>query len=172
MTRSQHTNSDSHVVVGVILGAHGVQGELRVRSLSDVAHRFDPGQTLYLQDQQHLILSSSQVRSGALVLRLEGINTQAAARTLRGEELTSRATAAPPLPEGEYFHFQLIGLQVFTEEGESLGTIAEIIATGSNDVYVVKGSGGEVLVPALEQVVLKVDLAANAMTVRLMDGLR
>lgn len=172
MSNSQPNSTDSHAVVGVILGAHGVNGELRVRSLSDVPHRFDPGQKLYLRGREHLILSSSKSRSGPLIVRLDGINTQPEARTLTGEELTSRAASAPALPEGEYFHFQLIGLQVFTEEGEPLGAVEEIIATGSNDVYVVKGPGGEVLIPALEQVVRQVDIPGNTMTVRLMEGLR
>ena len=158
--------------MGVILGAHGVRGEVRVRTLSDVPHRFDPGESLFLQGHQHLILSSSSARAGIIVLKLEGIDTQAAARALTGEELTTPAESAPELAEDEYFHYQLIGMQVYTEEGEDLGRINEIIVTGSNDVYVVNGPSGEVLLPALAQVIRQVDLAQRTMTVRLMEGLR
>ena len=160
------------MVVGVILGVHGVRGEVRVRVLSDVPHRFDPGQTLYLHGQAHLIESAAPGRSNQVILKLQGIDTPARARRLAGEDLTSESTAAPTLPEGEYFHFQLIGLRVFTESGEDLGRITEIIVTGSNDVYVVNGDGGEILLPALAQVVRQVDTEGGTMTVRLMEGLR
>lgn len=163
---------DSLVVVGIILGSHGVYGELRIRVLSDVPHRFDQGETLYLASQPLRILSSSKGRSDNLILKLQGIDTPGAARDLVGQELSCRADSAPALPENEYFHYQLMGLQVITEEGEPLGRIAEIIITGSNDVYVVSGPDGEILLPALSQVVLQVNLEAGTMVVRLMDGLR
>ena len=165
-------NEPSHVVVGLVLGPHGAAGQLRVKILSDVPHRFDPGQELYLRGQPHRILSSAFRRPDRIILQLSGLNTPGAARALAGEEVTAPASSAPPLPEGEYFHFQLIGLQALTEEGENLGQISEIIATGSNDVYVVSGPGGEILLPALAQVIRSVDLPAGTMTVRLLEGLR
>ena len=76
------------------------------------------------------------------------------------------------MEEGEYFHFQLLGLRVLTEEREELGQITEILETGSNDVYVVSGAGGEVLIPALVDVVLEVRLDEGQMIVDLPDGLR
>ena len=163
---------DSSVVVGVILGSHGTKGELRVRVMSEVPNRFDPGQTLYVGAQPHVIAGSSRGRGNAIILKLQGINTDAAARDLTGMDLTCQADSAPPLPEGEYFHFQLMGLQVFTEEGELLGRISEIIVTGSNDVYLVQGERGEILLPAISQVVQQVDVQAGTMVVRLLDGLR
>ena len=91
---------------------------------------------------------------------------------MAGELLTIPSNAVPPLPEGEYFHFQLMGLEVFTEEGEDLGRISDILVTGSNDVYVVSGQSGDLLIPAVAQVVRVVDLERGTMTVRLIDGLR
>jgi 16S rRNA processing protein RimM len=76
------------------------------------------------------------------------------------------------LPEGEYFHFQLIGMKVLTEDGEYLGRLREILETGSNDVYVVSGDSGELLIPALANVILKVQVTEGVMVVRLMEGLR
>ena len=164
--------SQHQAVVGIILGPHGVNGEVRVRVLSDVPNRFNPGESLLLRDRERTIESSSFSNRGALLLKLEGVDTPAAARELTGLELTARTDSSPPLPEGEYFHYQLMGLQVVTDEGESLGQISEIIATGSNDVYVVSGPNGDILLPALAQVILNVDLRLGAMTVRLMEGLR
>lgn len=79
----------------------------------------------------------------------------------------------PQLPPGEYYHYQLVGLTVITDHGENLGTIQEVLATGSNDVYVVTSdSGQEVLLPAIEQVIKEIDLASGKMLVHLLDGLR
>ncbi len=175
MTDSRRRNPECappQVTVGLILGAHGVAGEVRVKVLSDVPHRFDPGQELYLQGRPYRILSSTFRRPDQAILKLRGLDTPAAARALTGAAVTAPAGSAPPLPDGEYFHFQLMGLQVRTEEGEDLGRISEIIVTGSNDVYVVAGPSGEILLPALHQVIRAVDLEQGIMTVRLMEGLR
>ena len=86
--------------------------------------------------------------------------------------ITVPPEAVPQLPECEYFHFQLLELKVLTEEGEDLGRISDILETGSNDVYVVTGPTGEVLVPALADVIVKVDLDQGIMEVSLPDGLR
>ena len=158
--------------MGVVLGAHGVRGEVRVRVFSDVPDRFDPGKTLLLQGDEHLILSSSPNHQGMVILRLEGIHSAAGARALTGQELTTLTDSSPSLEEDEYFHYQLIGMQVRTEEGEDLGRIIEIIITGSNDVYVVAGPSGEILLPALAQVIRQVNTSDGVMTVQLMEGLR
>ncbi len=164
--------SAPQAIVGVILGAHGVHGEVRVRVWSEVPGRFDPGQTLFLQEQKHRILSCAQSRQGITIIKLEGVETEAQARALTGQELSALANGTSALSEDEYFHYQLIDLQVLTEEGEDLGLITEIIATGSNDVYVVAGPSGEILLPALAQVIRQVNVPAGTMTVRLMEGLR
>lgn len=145
---------------------------MRVQAWSDVAHRFEAGRELQLGGRLHRILASAERPPGAVILKLSGVRTRAAARALTGAEVTVPAADAPVLPEGEYYYFQLMGLRVVTEEGEELGRIREVIVTGSNDVYAVSGPTGEVLVPALGQVVLGVDLALGEMRVRLMEGMR
>lgn len=175
MTDSRRRNpqcAPAQVAVGLILGAHGAAGAVRVKVLSDVPYRFDPGQELYLRGRPYRILSATFRRPDQAILKLHGLDTPAAAQALTGAEVTSPAGSAPPLPDGEYFHFQLMGLQVLTEEGEDLGRVSEIIVTGSNDVYVVSGLSGEILLPALYRVIRAVDLEQGIMTVRLMEGLR
>lgn len=159
-------------VVGRVLGSHGVYGEVRAQVLTEIPHRFDPGETLYLQGESFRIQSSSRSTGDTVILKLEGINGPAAARKLTGQELFAPPEGSPDLPDGEYFHYQLIGMQVFTEAGEDLGQIMEIIITGSNDVYVVSGPNGQVLLPAISQVILGVDTEQGVMRVRLMEGLR
>ena len=159
-------------VVGRVLGPHGAYGQVRAQVLTDLPYRFDPGEALFLEGESLLIQSSSRGRGDTVILKLEGVNDLSAARALTGQELLAPAENSPELPDGEYFHYQLIGMQVFTEEGEDLGRIMEIIITGSNDVYVVSGPNGEILLPAISQVVLQVDAVLGIMRVRLMEGLR
>ena len=170
----QQTRPDSNddVAVGLVLGVHGSQGQVRVRVHSDDPHRFDPGQTLYWGDTPLRITETLVRPPNRLILRFEGINSPAAARALAGQWLTVPQAEVDDLPEGEYFHFQLIGLRVVTVEEEALGEVSEIIETGSNDVYVVNGPAGQVLIPAIASVVQGVDLEQGIMMVRLMDGMR
>ena len=165
-------DSDNNVAVGLVLGVHGSQGQVRVRVHSDAPHRFDPGQTIYWEDTPLRITETLSRPPNRVILRFEGINSPAAARPLFGQWLTVPRDAVDTLPEGEYFHFQLIGLRVITVEGEALGEVSEIIETGSNDVYVVNGPAGQVLIPAIASVVQQVDLGNGVMTVRLMEGMR
>jgi 16S rRNA processing protein RimM len=91
---------------------------------------------------------------------------------LIGQWLCVDQSDVPEAEDGEYFHYQIIGLNVITVAGEDLGEITDILETGSNDVYVVVGPTGEILVPALSQVVKTVDVLGGLMTVDLPEGLR
>ena len=160
------------VEVGRITGAHGLSGQVRVTVWSDVPHRFDPGQDVYVEGRRYRIAAAVPYRQGQLLLSFEGVNNPNRAARLSGRNITVPASESPELPEGEYFHYQLLGLRALTTEGELLGEITEILETGSNDVYVVKGSGGEVLIPALTGVIAEVKLDEGVMLVSLPDGLR
>ena len=159
------------VVVGLVLGPHGTDGSLRVKSLSDVPQRFEAGRELFLRGRPYRVVRSVLRPPEQVILKLDEVRTRVAARLLAGEEVTVAAASAPVLPEGEYYHFQLLGLRVVTEEGTELGHIREVIVTGSNDVYAVAGSAGEVLLPAVGSVVLGVDLELGVMRARLMEGM-
>ena len=106
-------------------------------------------------------------------MRLENIRRIEDARRLAGQWLLAPVSPSPELPPGEYYHYQLVGLTVVTDQGETLGRVQEILATGSNDVYVVKSdAGAELLLPAIRQVVQDIDLATGRILVHLLDGLR
>ncbi len=160
------------VNVAWVLGSQGTSGEIRVKSYTDVPTRFDPGQDLYIDRVPYRITDSSTARKGQVVLKLEGIDTPEAAQGLSGQWLTSPAQNSPELSAGEFFHFQLLGLQARTEDGEDLGTVLEILQTGSNDVYRVEKDGRELLLPAISQVIRRVDLSAGVMVVKLLEGMR
>ena len=160
------------VNVGWVIGSHGTSGEIRVKSYTDVPSRFNPGQDLYIERVSYRITDFSSARKDQVVLKLEGIDTSAAAQELSGQWLTSPAQDSPELSHGEFFHFQLLGLQVRTEEGEELGTLREILQTGSNDVYRVEKDGRELLLPAISQVILRIALSDGVMFVKLLEGMR
>ena len=178
----KRTLSQELVAVARILGPHGRDGEIRVRSTSNVSYRFDKGQSLDLSmdgsaaDGRRLLIVQSRttITKGReeLILLFRGFRDRDQAMRLTGQWLCVDQSNVPEAGEGEYFHYQIIGLKVISVTGENLGEIADIIETGSNDVYVVVGATGEILVPALSHVIREIDVLAGLMTVDLPEGLR
>ena len=160
------------VIVGRVLAARGLRGEVRVEVITDSPSRFSTGGILYLKGRPQRIQRSSSLPKGTVVLKLEGINSRSEAESLRDSFLMVPEDMVPPLPEGEYYHFQIIDMQVYTQEREYLGQITQILSTGSNDVYVVSHDGQELLIPALDEVIKEVDVERGMMTVELPEGLR
>ena len=143
---------------------------MKVQVLTDFPHRFSPGSQLLL-DAQPTEVQSSRHYKGGLIVKLKDINSRNAAEALRGKSLQVSKDHVEPLPTGRYYHFQILDMQVWTKEGRLLGIVKEILSPGSNDVYVVRDDSKEVLVPALEDVVLAVDIERGRMTVDLPEGL-
>jgi len=162
-----------YLVVGRVLRPHGIRGELRVKILTDYPERISDLAAVYLgSDYRRYALIGARLHKDALLLRLEGCDDRNAAEALRGLSVSITRDDAVPLEDDEYYHFQLIGVQVESESGEILGEIAEVLMTpGVNDVYVVHGPLGEVLIPGIRDVVQELDLDAGRMVVRLLPGL-
>lgn len=159
-------------MVGRIVGAWGVRGEVKVESFTDFPSRFNKEAVLFLDERPVRVLASRKRKSG-FVLSLESVQGRDAAEAVRGSELTVPATELHSLPDGSFYYFQIIGLEVWTDDSELLGTVKEIITTGANDAYVVVDEGGrQVLVPAVEDVVREVDVAGGRIVVNLPEGLR
>ena len=106
-----------------------------------------------------------------LILGLAGFASREAADLLREQYVMVPLADAVPLEDGEFYLFQAIGLRVLSEDGDHLGEVVEVIETGANDVYVVRGESGELLLPAIDECVIDVDIEAGTMTVHVMDGL-
>ena len=156
--------------VGRILRSWGMRGELRVQVLTDSPHRFQRSHRLYARGAPYAIQRSRRHKSG-LLLKLEGIDSPQAADALRGALLEVPESEVPSLPEDSYYHFQVLGLNVVTTQGEALGEVVDILSTGSNDVYVTRGPRGDVLVPAIADVVKSVDLERGLVTIEPLPGL-
>ena len=166
---SPHEGDD--VIVGWIKGPWGLDGHLNVGVLTDIPTRFSPGSILLLDGQPARVESSRSVKNGLLV-KLDSVNDRTRAESLRGLQLKVSQCEAQPLPDGSYYYFQIIDMHVWSDGGEYLGEIREILPAGGTDVYVVKDDGKALLIPALADVVVKVDLEGNKMTVHLPEGLR
>lgn len=150
---------------------HGVRGELRLELLTDYPTHLSEVKTVYAGENHspHRLLGF-RLHRGVLLITIEGCNDRTEADRWRGVEVAVRLAEAAPLKDGEYYHHQIIGLKVFTDDGEELGTVAEIIQTGANDVYIVRSEESELLLPAITSVILRI--APPEMIVHLLDGLR
>jgi 16S rRNA processing protein RimM len=161
------------VLVGVVVGAHGVRGELRVAPETDFPERFARLEVVSVAEKgrppQLMKLAGARQHpaKGLVLLRLEGVDDRDAADALRGAQLRIRESDLVPLPPGQYYEFQILGLQVVTEEGRDLGKIIDIIHTGANDVYETPMA----LIPAIEQVMREVDLARGRVVVHWVEGM-
>lgn len=161
------------IAVGRIVKPFGVRGEVRVRSLSDVPGRFEwlRRVTVEAPTGRVLVTTVTGVRedrsvAGGYILGLEALTAPEQAAAWRGALLKIPRDQAPALPEGAYYEFQLVGLTVSDEAGEALGTLADIWETGAHHVFVIRGGGREILLPATRQAVAAVDLAGGTMVVR------
>ncbi len=162
-----------YLAVGRILRPWGVRGDLKVKILTEDPARFEWLETVYVGPLfvPHRV-ERARLHGGAVLLKLTGCDDCNAAEAFRGLLIQVDIRDALPLKEGEYWVHQIVGLQVHTPEGDLLGVVQEVLETGANDVYVVRArSGREVLIPALESVVLEIDPAAGRMVVQLPDGL-
>jgi 16S rRNA processing protein RimM len=160
------------VAVGRISRAHGVKGEVAVLPLTDVGSRFEPGSRLFTDlGERTLVVAASRPHRHRTLVAFEGVPDRTAAEALQGAYLFVPASQTPSLPEGEYWPHQLIGCEVVTESGRSLGRLREVMRTQANDVWAAAGPGGETLVPALKDVVVSVDLPARRVVVRDIPGL-
>ena len=166
------------LVTGKVLGAHGIGGELKVQIVSEDPQRFSRLEQVYIglpDDEPEIrVLERVRLHKGHALLKLAGCNDRDTATAFRGYLLWVPLEDAIPLEEGEYYEYQILDLDVWTVSGESLGKVVEIIPTGANDVYVVRGTRAgqrEILIPALESVVLEIDLERSRMVIDPPEGL-
>ncbi len=139
--------------------------------LTDFPDRLRSGKLVFVGEEHQLMRMVSVRRTDRdLIVRLEGLHTPEEANMLRGSTVYIKAQGLPVLPEGQYYHHQLLGLKVVDEAGQEIGKLDHIIETGANDVYVVQTlENKELLLPATDEVILKIDLEQQVMTVHLLE---
>jgi 16S rRNA processing protein RimM len=161
------------LVVGKVRRPHGVHGEVVAEIYSDFPERLTQKKSIYLGEKHvKLIIASQRPHNEGLLLGFEGITTPEQAGRYRNQILSIAATEASELSEGEYYFHELLDLDVVDETENPLGKLTDILETGANDVYVVTDAAGhELLLPAIPEVVLDVDLDKKKMKVHLLPGL-
>lgn len=163
------------IPIGRIIGPHGIRGQVKLRSYSGNAETLRQVRTVYLVRQDgtahEQTLGKLNENSGRFIVSFQGIAHIDQALPWAGCELCVKRRELPQLTDDEYYWDDLIGLAVETDGGITLGRITDIFETGSNDVYVVKSSDREYLIPAIADVISQVDLAAGVVVITPLDGL-
>ncbi|GAB4429200.1 MAG: ribosome maturation factor RimM [Anaerolineae bacterium] len=166
------------LLLGRVLRPHGVRGEVRIEILTAYPERIVPDQRVYLGPDPSDVstavphtVSRARKHQHYLILQFEEIPDRNAAELLREQYVMVALEDAVPLEEGEYYLFQVIGLRAISTEGEDLGQVVDVIETGANDVFVVHGPRGEILLPDIDECVRDIDFDAGTLTVHLLDGL-
>lgn len=163
------------VSIGKIVGHYGYKGEVKVTPLTDFPQRFEGLKQVMVN--KHGAISIAQIEKvkinhNMLLIKFSGIDSKESALEIRGSLLQIEETELYPLPEGYYYHFQLLGLKVFDGRRGFIGILTDVLETGANDVYLIKSDDyGEILIPAIKEVVKKIDLAGKSMQVDLLPGL-
>ncbi len=164
-----------YVVVARLGKPKGVRGDVHADCLSDVPDRLSTLRAVRVVlkngERRALTVTGNERADITGVLHFEGIEDRDTAEELAGALVEVPGSEAPPLPDGLYYHWQLVGLKVIAEDGRALGTLEEVLQPGANDVYVVRGPHGEILVPAVKEFVKATDLASGTMTVHVIPGL-
>jgi len=162
-----------YVVAGRIVRPHGLRGQVVVDPESEVMGRLTPGHVVHLGPHRRKVrLLSLQPHQGRYLISLEGVGDRMAAESLRDDQIECRLEDIAPLPPGMYFRWQIVGLRAVADDGRELGEIAEVFATGANDVYEVRQPDGPpLLLPAISSVVKEIDLERGVVRVHLLPGL-
>lgn len=167
---------NDYFVIGKIVNTQGIKGEIKVIPTTDDPLRFEELKEIIIDvkgNLKNLKVKNVRYNKQFVILKLDSIDTMNDAEKLKGYEIKIDSKDALPLEKDEYYIRDLYGIDVITNEGEKLGKIEDIIFTGANDVYVVKEDNKkDLLIPAIKQCILQVDIENKIMTVKLLEGLR
>jgi len=151
----------------------GLKGELKIKPLTDNPDRYAPGKKIWVRTpkgSEDFIIAAVRETKGVFVVSLEGVTDIDRAEQLRGLDVFVPESEVPPLPEGEYYHYQILGLPVYNYKGILLGKVADIFTAGVKDVYVVKGQGKEYMIPVNDDTVDEIDVEGGRITLKRMKG--
>lgn len=162
---------ENDFLIGKIVNTQGVHGEMRVIPTTDDITRFELLDSVFIDDKEYEI-ERVRYHKQFVLLKLKGINDMTAAERFKTKEIRIPEEWALPCEEDEYYVKDLYGMKVVDEDDKEIGVIKDVIFTGANDVYIVKPkSGKDILIPAIKDCILKVDVAEKTMHIHLMEGL-
>jgi len=162
------------VLIGRVRAAHGIGGEVKLESVSDVPERFAGLRRALLRragETEEVGVASVRNRGPEVLLKFEGIDDRTAAENLVGAELGVRRRDVWPLDSDTYYVFQIVGSRVVGDGGREIGVVEDVLKMPANDVLVVRTAKGETLVPATRNVVKRIDAAARTVEIEELEGL-
>jgi 16S rRNA processing protein RimM len=160
--------------IGQVVALFGIRGEVKVRLLTDIPDRFEQLQTVYLgnEHRQHTIERVRPYKGEMIILKLTGLDDANAATPLVRQEIMIPTSQLAQIPPDRYYQHDILGLTVLTLDGQVIGPIIDILQTGCNDVYTLKGPDGrQVMIPAIKEVVKRIDLIRHTMYIDPLPGL-
>lgn len=164
--------TEQDIVIGKIVAPLGTRGEVKVLVLTEFPERFGAGNELALRspkgESKRVKVQTARLHKDGFALKLEGVEVRDDAEALRGWEFTIDESELHDLPEGGFYLFDIIGLKVVTDDGRECGEVTEVVQGGANDVYITSTG---LCIPALKNVVAKVDVGAGVMTIHPVPGL-
>jgi 16S rRNA processing protein RimM len=152
------------ISIGQIINTHGLKGELKVYPLTDDIKRFHKIKEVIINDERRIV-SWCKLQTDKVILKIEGIDSIEQAEKLKGIYVEVDRSEAVKLPKGRYFVADIIGCTVLDTEGKEYGKIDDVVFTGSNDVYWIKGKK-ELLIPAIESVIVSIEVESKKMIIR------
>ena len=161
------------VIIGKFRKPHGIRGEIRMTVITNFPELINQGQKIYVgQNYQAYTIKSLRWQGEDLLVSLEEMPDRTAVEIFRNVMVHMKSEDMPEPPEGEFYLHQLVGLEVITDQGQNLGILKEVLLTGANDVYLVSTPDGkEILLPAIQEVVLDVNMEDRKMLVHILPGL-
>lgn len=167
--------SQEFIMIGKVVSTQGNKGEVNVLPLTDSINRFKNLTTVFLRNNNNqtiLNIEKIRIKKDTVILKLKNIENIEEAKMVVGSFLEVERKNAVKLPKDTYYIFEIIGLEVYTENNIFLGKVENIISTGSNDVYIVKGKNKkELFIPAIREVVKNISLEKRRITINMVDGL-
>jgi 16S rRNA processing protein RimM len=169
-------DADARLRVGRISGAHGLRGALRIRPDNPDSDTLEHASRVFIEQpggdkREYRLMHAERINRTTIRVTLEGLDDPDAAAALRGASVSVLTSELPAKAPGEFYHYEAIGCEVATTDGRRLGIIEEVLATGANDVWVVRDGATEVLVPVIDNVVKSMDFAARRIVVEAVPGL-
>ncbi len=168
---SQFNSEPAFLIVGKLRRAHGVHGEIPLEIYTSLLDLLSPDRVVYIgESHQPYTIEKTRWKNELILLKFKEINDRTLVSELTNSLAYVRTADLAPLPDGEFYMHELIGVKVVDQEGADLGVLTEILETGANDVYLVEGHDGEeFLFPAIPDVILEIDLEEGVMIVAPQD---
>lgn len=170
---SPQSGEPEFLVIGKLRAPHGLRGEVLMDVLTDFPERLKPGVEVYVGEEHRPVrIRSRRDALKGMLIGFQDCDTPEAAGEFRNKYVYTATANIPDLPEGEYYYHQLLGLNVVSDDGRDLGQLVEIMDTSANNVYLVRREGApDLLLPAIDEVVLNIDLEQRQITVHLLPGI-